>query len=234
MPYQQMTLATLRSRLTERWDGAPWWTTTDANQAINEALRVWGVATGYWREPATAILVPNDPFVVLTAPLVSGARVIFNNMPLMPAGLLDLDMGSPGWQTTTRAAGPYLWVPISLRLMVVWPALPTPAAGPFVQQTVTIDGMPKVPILSADGDYVNLGQEEINAILDYAVHAASISQGAPAMDATEGHRQRFWIAAQLRNEQLKTSLPLRFATGRADAWLNPPRKLHTDQMEPTE
>lgn len=213
MAFTQVTLAELRAMLTQRWEGVPWWTTVDANRALNEALKVWNIATGFWRDDSPAELVPNDPWVPFTAPIVMGTRILYNNIPLAKTSLFDLDQAKPDWRQATGT--PWAWAPVSLRLAVVYPAVT--AFDTFIQ----VEGLMKTPVLAADGDFVNLGQEELNAILSYALHAAAYKTGGELLAETEPHRMAFWHAAARRNQQLKRSIPLRLSTGRSDQWQQP-------------
>ena len=49
MPYQAVTLATLRTRLQNRYGNVAFWSNEEARLALNEALRYWNLFTGRWR-----------------------------------------------------------------------------------------------------------------------------------------------------------------------------------------
>jgi hypothetical protein len=214
MAYTAITLLELKAALAGRYDGVPWWTETDARQAINEAMRVWNVATGYWRTTTTAPLVPNDIYAVVPLAVSMPTRLTFAEKGLAITSLFDLDHARPGWQGSR--GDPWAWVPVSLRLVVVYPA--TEEIG----QSVGVEGLMATPVLTNDADTIDIGAEEQNALLSYALHALSYWRGGEMLVATDEHRMAFWRAAALRNSQLNRSLPLRFSQGRADLQLDPP------------
>lgn len=205
MPYTTVSLNDLVTRLQSRYDGVPFWTATDARRAINEALQVWQVATGYWRETSEAEVLPNDPFVVLRAPLVFGTRVLLNGKPLHPTSLFDLDNGIPNWQMTTGT--PYVWAPVSLRLIAVYPSISQPS-DPDTRTYLDVEGARKTPTILVDpADDVQIGSEEIPSILDYALWALAFSLGGSWLQAMELQYTRFWQAVELRTGQRLVSMP---------------------------
>lgn len=217
MAYQQVTLAQLRLLLQQRWESVPFWTTADADAAINEALQVWNVATGYWREDSTATMNQGDPFVVFPAPIVMGTRMTHGSLGLALTSVHDLDNARPGWQGTTDTA-PWAWALVSLDLAIVYPSTS------LLSSTVVVEGLMKTPALVNPADFLNLGQEELGAILSYALHAAAYKVGGDVLQQTEPLRIAFWQAASLRNQQLLRSLPLRGHQGRQDAGMDPIRE----------
>lgn len=205
MAYAQVTLSDLKVALALKYDGSPFWTAEEARLAINEGLRVWNSITGYWRTRITLTTIPNDHYVPLPGTLAYKSRVEFNSSPLSPASLEGLDGGRPSWEGETTATGgsvptaPKFWAPVSLDLIVIWPA---DAAG---GGTLTIDGMAQTPVLTADGDYVDLGIEEHNQLLGYALHILSFKLGGEVFKATYPLYQSWVKAAGERNAQFKAS-----------------------------
>lgn len=213
MAYAQVTLAQLRTALAQRWEDVPFWTTTDADLAINDSLRMWSCLTGFWRETASAIQVGNDPYVVLAAPLAQGVRVSYGNYALQPTTLEGLDHGYAGWESARGT--PAVWAPVDLLTIVVTPAS-------TVNIVLTVDGVRITPVLAAPGDFVQLGAEEQSALLDYALHAAAFKMGAVFLQATQSNYDRFAYAAGLRNGQLLESLAFREAYLRGQRLLRAP------------
>jgi len=213
MPYASVTLAQLRVFLGQRWEDVPFWTVVDADLAINDALRVWAVLTGYWRYTASATQVGNDPWITLAAPLAQGVRLSVGNYALEPTTLEGLDHGSPVWQSARGT--PAVWAPVDLQTIVVAPAS-------AVNLLIAVDGLRETPVLIAPGDFVQLGAEEQSAVLDYALHAAAFKMGAVFLQATQPHYDRFAYAAGLRNGQLLESLAFREAYLRGQRLLRAP------------
>jgi hypothetical protein len=200
MAYAQVTLAQLRTLLADRWENDPFWTTVDADLAINDALRLWGGWTGFWQASYNATQIANDPFVVLNTPMSVGSRVTLNGVPLESTSLEGLDYGRPTWQSARGT--PSVWAPVDLLTFVV-----TPASTSNI--TLVVEGLRTTPTLTSASDYVQLGEEEQSAILDYALHAAAFKRGAAFLEMTKEAHDRFKLAAVLRNNQLRQSLPFR-------------------------
>jgi hypothetical protein len=204
MAFQSVTLTTLQAELANKWDNVPFWTAEEARTALNEGLRMWNAITGYWRNRITLLTIPNDNYLPLPGNLAYKSRVEFNGSPLAPSSLLGLDSGRPSWEgETTITAGvpsaPKIWAPVSTDLIVIWPA------DHLGFGTLTIDGMAQTPVLVNGGDFVDLGQEEHNQLLGYALHVASFKHGGQLFESTK-HLYEAWVkAAGERNEQFKAS-----------------------------
>lgn len=184
MAYTQVTLGTLKARLADRYEAAPYWTGEEARRALNEGLRVYSAATGMWRTPILLPTVPNDPFVALPGSLVQESRVTWNDLPLEPASLFDFDYQIPNWRgTTTSTPGapsrPIYWARISLTLLAIYPA--DAFASVAGTDALMINGIRNTPILITDPDFVDLGQEEHDVLLGYAAHVLAFKLGGQAL-----------------------------------------------------
>ncbi len=204
MAFSSVTLATLQAELKNKWDNVPFWSDEEARTALNEGLRLWNAITGYWRNRITVTTSPDDNYVPIPGALAYKSRVEFNGSPLSVSSLLGLDSGRPSWEGETTAtsgvpSSPKIWAPVSVDLIVIWPA---DHAG---SNTLTIDGMAQTPVLVNAGDFVDLGQEEHNQLLGYALHAASFKHGGQLFESTKPLYQNWVKAAGERNEQFKAS-----------------------------
>ncbi len=206
MPYQSYTRAQLRTLLADRYDDTPFWSSTDANDALNEALLLWNALTAYWREPITPSTIPGDPYVPLASTMVQGTRVSWAERPLVKTSVTALDHTIPNWQVQTVADGgavptrPQLWAPVALNLLVLWPA-------PADARLILVDGVRATPQLTDDAQYADIGDEEINVLLGYALHSLTPSAGTPAIQRTTPLYQAFMEAAKAHNRQLQLSKP---------------------------
>lgn len=204
MAYQLVTLATLQSELETKWDNVPFWSAEDARVALNEGLHMWNSITGYWRQRITVSSVPNDNYVPIPGVLAYKSRIqLPDGSVLSPSSLIGLDSGRPSWEgeTTATAGVPStakVWAPVSIDLVVIWPA-------PTSSVTLTIDGMAQTPVLVNAGDFVDLGQEEHNQLLGYALHAAAFKLGGEIFASTMPLYQSWVKAAGERNAQFKAS-----------------------------
>lgn len=205
MPYAAYTLTTLRTRLLERYDGNPFWTNEEARLALNEGLRLWNLLVGQWRRRVTLETAASTWDYALPATMLWRTRVTWNDRPLHVTSVAALDRLRRGWRTETIATGSgvpqrvMLWAPVSLYLIHIWPS-DTAAANSLV-----IDGVADTPIMVNTGDYVDLGDDLLGVLLDYALHALSFKRGMPAIQATLPLLTAFFKAAAAQNSMLTAS-----------------------------
>jgi hypothetical protein len=203
------TLVDLRNRLADRWESVPFFTDEDANDAINEALLLWNLFTGYWRTtisfPAVAFTWDYD----LTQALVFGARVQYGNDPLDVTSLWELEQGRPGWRNELTTSGgdvptkPMLWAPVSLLYIHIWPVPATTG------ETLLVDGVADTPRLRYDSDTLDMGEELLTPLIEGALHLATFVEGSDRFLATEDSWRAFLQAAVEHNSQLKQSVIFR-------------------------
>src|SRR5262245_42289638 len=120
--------ATIRQRLQERVESKPFWDTTEARDAFNEALLTWNLFTGMWKRRLTITTVANQYEYVISALMLYRMRITYNTQPMSPSMREDLNNGRYRWRQETTTSGgdvptrPMLWAPISLQLFYIWPA----------------------------------------------------------------------------------------------------------------
>jgi hypothetical protein len=210
--YTQVTLATLQTALEAKWESSPFWVTAEATLAINEALQWYNLYTGLWRQRVQMPTVAGQVIYSLTSGiLLSPARVQFNSRPLAMASLDDLDDGRPEWQseTTDDADTPstvQLWAPVGLTQLAIWPA---DADG---ANSLIIDGVRETPTLAAPGDFIDIDDSEINAILGEALHIATFKDPG-RFPRTQGWHQEFLRTVMAHNARLNASDHFRQAAG---------------------
>jgi len=212
MPYTTQTLAALRARLQRSYDSTPFWSDQEANDAINEALYFFNLYTGYWRGSATANTVASSPFVSVPGSLTYRARVTRAGKTLKRKSIVELYRQRRGWRTQTTASGGEVpttiqeWAPIGLATIAIWPA---DAAG---GTTLTFEAIRITPILTADGSLLDLGDEEIQILLDEALYVLAFKR--PSILPTFRPRHLAFLAACVeRNDQLRASSYFRQVLG---------------------
>lgn len=211
--HQQFTLTQMQTALTDKWEGVAFWTSTEATNAINEALLMWNLLTGYWKKTISITTTAGNFEYALPTTLVFGTRVSYETKPLAPTDMHSMDNGQPGWQAQTTASGgnvptsPKKWLPISVDLIAIWPA---DAVG---GHTLTVDGVSQTPRLVNAGDYIDIGEDMLNAILGYALHVAALKEGGARFAATMGMFTEFLRAAAEENDQLTESQMYRHFIG---------------------
>lgn len=195
----------LFEQLAARWDGTPFWTEADATDALNDALSLYNLLTGYWNTTAALLTVANAYKYTLPAALTYGMRVAWNGLPLTSTGLFDLDNGRPAWRTETTLTGgavptrPTLWAPTSLQTIVVWPA------DTVANNTFTCDGVAATPVLTTANTKVDLDEAGLGLIVGCALHLTSFSQGSERFAATQPLFAAFLAGAAERNSALEAS-----------------------------
>ena len=74
---------------------------------------------------------------------------------------------------------------------------------------ITLDLVRNIPVPVVDGDFLQIGNEKVNTILNYAQHVASLKMGGAEFQATMPYYQDFLKAAVLDNNRLNASAFLR-------------------------
>lgn len=214
MSYTTTTLEAFRTSLKRRWEDAAFWTDEEARLAINEALRDWNLLTGRWRARVNLNTVTNIPTIDLGGSLVYGMRVRVGNSTLTPASIVEMDLSRPSWRVETTATGgdvptvPTIWAPVSLQQILIWPAPSTSQIG-----VVFVDGIAATPILVEDADYVDIGEEIVDVLTDFALHIAAFKEGGPRWRRTKIFWRQFLQAAAEENGVLKSKQAFRRYAG---------------------
>lgn len=122
-----------------------------------------------------------------------------NGTQVWVSSIFDLDTMTPTWQGATPAQPTMLalagWNLAALN--------PVPDATGY---EILVDVVPNAPIPATDGAYVQLGREEMDAVLDEAQHIASFKMGGAEFQATMKHHANFMRMALLRNARLAADL----------------------------
>lgn len=212
MPYTQVTRAQLRTFLQHRYDSVPYWTATEANDAINEALRQFNLYTGYWRGSATVNTVAGDPFLAVASSLTRATRITRPGKVLTRKSIVEFYRYRSNWRTQTTASGSPVpttvqeWAPIGLTGFAIWPA---DAAGGL---TLTVEAVKITPVLTADGQFVDVGQEELEILLDEMLWILTFKRPSEREQQRPRH-EKFLQGCLDRNDQLRASSYFRAVLG---------------------
>lgn len=212
MAYASVTRATLRARLQDRYEAAAFWTDTEANDAINEALQQFNLFTGYWRGSSTVNTVANGVFLTVPGTLTYRSRVTRSGKVLVQKSLVELFRQRKNWRTQTTASGGAVpttvqeWAPIGLKTIAIWPA---DAAG---GTTLTIEAVKLTPVLSADASFVDLGDEELGLLLDEALWILMYKRPSE-LEGQRFRHDRFLQGCLDRNDLLRGSSYFRARLG---------------------
>jgi hypothetical protein len=128
--------------------------------------------------------------LIRISPVVINAEI--TGIPLDTDSLTNMDAYDPDWQTT-------LGTPSSIASIRTLVAL---ALCPDNVYSITFDVVTKAPIPASDSDYVQVGREQLDPILDYAEHLATFKMGGEEFRSTFKGAENFFNAAVAYNERL--------------------------------
>lgn len=210
MPYQQVTLATLQTRMVERWDSSVFWTNEEARLALNEALRLYNLFTGFWKKRVVIPTVPVAPngvglYYLTDTQLSVNLRMTLNDLPMTLGAVEEYNLARPNWRAEQTDTGedvptrPMVYLPVGLRRFAIWPKDATGG------NSLGVDGVTVTPVLVNGGDFVDLGQEEELALTSEALHIAAFKEGGVRWKATLPLHRHFLGACVDKNTRLATS-----------------------------
>lgn len=200
MPYINVTLAELQTALAQKYEQQPFWSADQARRAINEGLKIWNAITGMWSASVTVQTIPDDPHLFVSGALVQATQVKMGSRVLTPTSVIGLDLAVANWEgVNTETGGLHptevaFWAPMGLTEIMLYPKDAPPG-----QQAVVVSGVMSTPILVNAGDFLDLGNEEINTLLGYALHVLSFGKGIEALENTRPLLRAFYAAAAKRN-----------------------------------
>jgi hypothetical protein len=120
-----------------------------------------------------------------------------NGQPVLPVTMAELDSFDPSWQ---NKSGPPTDVVIEgANLVWVYP----PPDGEIY--SMTMDVVRRTPVPTADADLIQLGREQLDAVLDYAVHLALFKVAGVEWRATQPQADNFLAQCVMFNRRLAAS-----------------------------
>lgn len=115
---------------------------------------------------------------------------------LTQTSVYELDTGNPSWRKTYGT--PRYWAPDGLDWFAVSPA---PRGGGLI-----LEGYKEPPVLEEDRDFIDIGDEELVRLLDYAQWYLAFKQGpSEAVQNVDPLFNQMMEAATLRNSRLRAS-----------------------------
>ena len=202
--YATTTRSTLRTRVAERLLST-FWSSTELNAYINEALRVWNILTGYQRAFYT-ISIPSQTYYVTTTAVSAntiavqridngiGTAVTTHLDPLTLEGLSNM---VPNYQSTPTGVATS-WVQLGLNNFILYP-IPTSS---FNTTVYTLDRM---TIPASDGDFIQVGEEDMAAIVDYIVFIARLKESGSEFTESVALLKNFLLQAAKYNSKIINS-----------------------------
>ena len=219
--YQQFSLAQLVTLFYEQVGGnTRFFRNDEAVRILQEAFRVFNCLTGFWRDrvamPAT---VAGQHWYTVPAGLTYILRVEVNEQTCQASSLYDLDYGQPNWENETcpnDGSVPSVFACAGVNLFALWPA--SFAGG----ESLVVEGVTPAPLLTNVGN-VNLGQDELEMILDEAGHIAQFKEGGQEFEASQETHKEFLKECGARNAVLMQSSKFRKYMGLTDEKKRPMR-----------
>lgn len=203
MAYSTTTRAVLRALVQDRMNST-FWPSAEVNWAINEALRVWNVLTLHEKSLGT-----DTPAATFHSGAAGGTGITAvlgiasADTTLDPTDLFTQDEAEPDWENTA-ATLPTQWIPVGLADFGFNP----PSDG----TTLTFTYLDAKTVPTADGDYIQLGEEDIPALLDYIAFILTIKEGGQELQDAVPLMQRFLTAASNYNRRLENFKTYKFGT----------------------
>lgn len=143
-----------------------------------------------------------------------------NGVPTNTTSLEELDSYNPQWQST-------LGHPKTIGVGGV--DLIALAPVPDDRYSVLMDLVQKAPVPVAGGDFIQIGRELENTILDYCVHLASFKQGGEMFSTTLPLLTSFYKMARRYNQRLLAESPL-FETIKEQSYKEEKRRPREEPM----
>lgn len=221
MPYAQVTLVQLRGYFYEQVDqNTTFWRTDEVDRILQESVRVFNCLTGFWRGQITIAggTVAGQHFYNVPSGMTYLLRAEVNQQPLGSSSLWDLDYGQPNWEAESATSGnlPQVFAPAGVNLFAIWPA--SFAGG----ESLVVEGVVSAPALTTSG-FIDLGQDEVELILDYAEHIAQFKEGGQEFEVSQLLLKEFLKECGERNAMLMQSSKFRTWMGLTDQKKRPMR-----------
>lgn len=199
MAYARTTLTTLRARLLERVGGhQKFWVQAELDYALNEALAAWNLLTGDLidSENKTGVSAGTENFT-LDADAILPFRITAKDgtIILAPTTLQDLDQGEYGWRDDANGT-PAFWAVSGGDLVWIWPQPDATAVSGTNDFSIGFyDGGQQ---LVNAGDYIQVGDEDLNAILNYAQAYLAFKEGPKEGTELADALQQMFVAVSKR------------------------------------
>jgi hypothetical protein len=220
MAYSQYNLAQLQALFYEQVDrNTAFFRVDEVTRILQEAFRIFNCLTGFWRDRVDmGLTVAGAHWYTVPAGLTYLYRVEINDTVLQSSSLYDLDYGQPHWEseTCTGTNLPTVFAPAGVNLFAIWPA--SLAGG----ESLIVEGVTPAPVL-VSGGFVNLGSDELEMILDEALHIAQFKEGGQEFEASQEWHKEFLKEAGSRNAVLMQSAKFRNYMGLSDQKKRPMR-----------
>lgn len=118
-----------------------------------------------------------------------------DGVPSLLDSIEELDQAVPNWVNAAPGA--------PKNLVILGSVVATNPIADGNSHSISLDITPKFPIPISDQDWVQLGQEYLDIILDYAEHLANVKIGADELKDSYGLYKNFVSQAAVMNDRLQ-------------------------------
>lgn len=174
--------------------------------ALGELLSTDGIAYDPARATYCQARYAQGVRLARMAPVLFDARIA--GVPVEIGSLSDADAYSASWQMVP--AVPRRLLAIGQTLVGTWPPPGVPPAGGGY--TVSFDLVQNAPVPTVGGDFLQVGPELLDSILDYAQHLALVKEGALAIQQSAALLDKFLEMADVETKLEWALAPNRPAT----------------------
>ncbi len=158
--------------------------------ALAELLNKDGIAYDPARSEYCKARYDHGVQLAAAAPVLFDSRI--SGSPVEIGSVADADAYSASWQMVS--AVPRRILAIGQTLVACWPPPGVPVGGGGF--TVSFDLVRNAPIPSAGGDFLQVGPELVDTILDYAQHLALVKEGVMAIQQSSSLLEKFMEMSQ--------------------------------------
>lgn len=223
LPYTISTLSVLIGRVREQLISA-FWSDAELTLYIQDGLRIWNTLTLYYRNRVGLTFAATEPFYdlgYLVEDFMLAYRIEGGNYTIEPVSIESLGAYVPRYQNSIAAA--LQWIPMGLNLIALYPQTSAPLAA-------SLDYVRLAPIPSNLMDYVQLGEEDISALIDFVVFLAHLKEGGSEVETATPRLQNFLKQAAKYNSRLLTSSVYRRMIGMASGGQPSERPTRSDRQ----
>src|SRR6266699_25486 len=136
-------------------------------------------------------------YVALARLLPVIVHSMINCTPVWTCAVQELDAANPQWQ---NISGTPVDIAVASQNLIALSPVPNNATT-----TVTLDVVERTPMPANDSAQVQIGREELEAIIDYAEHLALFKVGGALFMATEHVANNFLLQAITYNQRISAS-----------------------------
>jgi hypothetical protein len=192
--YVTTTRAVLRTRIRERVFET-FWSDTELNLYIDEGLKVWNVLTAYHRVTNVVSIPANTVFFSLedVTDHQIFLRAEYDDYHLINLSLHELDKMNRTWMCGDDF--PLYVAPVGLDHLVFYPIALT-------DNSVVIESISNAPLPTADGDFIQMAEEDIPALIDYVHFLCTFKEGGNELQVGLQRLQDFLKHAATYNSRL--------------------------------